>query len=383
MNKVIISVHSFFTKEGKDIYGTGYAIADFLKERKIPYIFIKHPIYGGFPTKIENSSIVRKKVNNLPLPFRVFQEFKITDNVICHEQPIDLFIGIDPVNALYGIIAKKRGKVKRVIFYTADYAIKRFNNPLMNVFYHFVDNLAIKYADEVWNVSTRITELRKKQGTADSRNFFVPNSASFQKIKRLDYRQINKHELVLVSTISKSIDFYLIFNVIRNLEKKYKDINIKIIGPGEWKKEFGEYVEKLGINKHVKFFGSIERSNLLTIIKKSAIGLAIYNNKNSWTYFADSMKARDYLACGLPVIITNVLSTADDIKKGKAGFVVGYEEKELTRVLDNIFQNEKKYKTLRENAIKLAKKFDIDSLLSERIFGLFSNDISSSSGFTS
>lgn len=371
---VLISSHTLFNKAGDDIYGTGSSIADFLSDKNIQYIYIKHPIYGGLKTKADcflkrkEFTYESKSVNSTSLPLKSLQELIITLRIIFshYERPV-IFIGIDPLNAFFGWIAKKLGKVERLVFYTADYTPFRFENKIFNSIYHYIDRLMLKKADEVWNVSTRITGLRKKQGVPDIKNYFVPNSPMFNKIKRLNIDKINKHELVFVTTSSVSTDFPAIFKALKKLSSKYPDIILRVIGLDNWEDQFEEEIAKLGINKNVLFSGRMPHGSLLKIFCKAAAGLALYTNKFSWTYYSDSMKARDYLACGLPVIMTDISSTARDIRKANAGFVIKLNSIELYKAIDRLFADVKYYSLLRNNAVKLAEKHDIYRILDKRL----------------
>jgi glycosyltransferase involved in cell wall biosynthesis len=375
MSKIfIVSTHALFSSNGKSMYGTGSAIEGYLKDKKIDFLFIKHSLIGNQYSSVEgmiNAKVFRKIINNFKvsfLPLKTLKEFKTTLTIINNiskerKKSIDVFIGIDPLNAFYGIVLRKLGKVKTVIFYTADYATNRFSNSALNYVYHWIDRYAIKNSDQVWNVSTKIVELRKRQGVEDDRNFFVPNSPEFNKVKRLDYRKINKHEIVIVSTISASIALQLIFEVISGLSEKYPDIKLKIIGISDWSKEFRQSLEKLNIIDNVVFLPSMNHESLLKQLCISAIGLALYTNVTSWTKYCDSMKARDYLACGLPVIITKEPSTARDIQDGKAGYVVGLDKNKLINIIDDLFKNKNEYIEMRNNAIALAKKYDMTKIL--------------------
>jgi len=367
---VIIASHATFTRNGKYVYGIGSTIGDFLKDKEIKYFFIKHPLFGGAPSLIESyvkGIVSRERLdfnNSVFLPLRALQELKITFRVLNEiKKPINLFIGIDPLNAFYGLLAKRLGKIERVIFYTADYAIKRFNNPLTNWIYHWFDKCAIKKADEVWNVSTRITELRRRQGVQENKNFFVPNSPEFNKIKRLDFNKINKHDLVCVSNFTDAIDFSLTIRAIKKLSERYPDIKLLLIGGGKIQKELEELTKKLNIKKNVLFLGRMEHKKVLEILPHCAVGIALYTEECAWTKFGDSIKIREYLAYGLPIIMTGIPSTADDIKRAQVGYVVKLEEEEFTKAIEEMFDNEEKYKELKNNAINLAQKFDITKIL--------------------
>lgn len=377
MITVIISSHALFTAKGDVVYGTGSAIADFLREKGRQYICIKHPIYGGMPTQIdgcfENRTFSYKQtsVNSTSLFLRSLQELISTLRILLKqtEKPT-LFIGIDPLNALFGWIAKKLGRVDLLVFYTADYTPSRFGNTIFNILYHGVDRWVIKKADEVWNVSTRITQLRKTQGVPDTKNYFVPNTPAFDKIQRLKADTINRHELVFVATSAQSTDFSVIFQAIGALCTKYPDMRLKVIGLDNWKEDFKKDLAALGIGNHIQFWGRMQHDELLKIFCRASVGLALYSNTFSWTYYSDSMKARDYLACGLPVIMTDISSTAHDIQKAQAGFVIPLDAKELAAAINELFGKRTTYLRMRKNAIRLARQHDIDRILDGRFTAL-------------
>ena len=372
--KVVIVAHALIASDGKAVYGTGSSLESYLEGKDVDYLLVKHPIFGAFPTqvsgRINNGPFFYKleRSNSQILPLKTLQEMIITFKLIKkYFSKVDIYLGIDPLNALFGILIKKINRIDSIIFYTADYTLKRFDNIFLNFFYHFTDRFVIKLANEVWNVSSRITALRIKQGVERQRNFFVPNSPFFHKIKRLTVDQINKHEMVLVSTSPKSTDFSLIFQAIRMLTHKYPDIRLKIIGLANWQETFSREIERLAIKKNIVFHSRMPHKKLLSIFCRSAVGLALYTNQYSWTYFSDSMKARDYLACGLPVIMTDISSTARDIRKSGAGLVISLKKNDLVPTIDKLFNNKNYYRKLRMNAIKLAEKNDIGMILNSRL----------------
>jgi len=394
MELIIISKHTFFVNSNQNIFSTGSSIEDFLQTRKIDYICIKHPINNvssslgedfvanrkkysvkTYPSSLAeyflNGKLIKKVIpyqNSSLLLLKTWQEFFVTFKLIKRQgRIIDLFIGIDPLNALYGLILKKIGKVKKVFFYTADYAIKRFNNPIINWTYHAIDKLAIYHSDQVWNVSTRITTLRKQQGVPDNKNFFVPNSPPFKKEKILNIKNINIHEIVTVGITSSSINFDLLLRVLFTLKNKYPDIVLKIIGGFEWQDNFKVKIQTLNLQKNIKFIGKLNHNDFLKELSKSAVGLAFYTNEIPWTYFCDSMKIRDFLSCGLPVITNNIHSIADDIKKFNAGYIINFNEKKLINVIDKIFKNKTDFLKLRDKGLTMAKKYDIEEILNSRL----------------
>jgi len=364
---IIIAGHAVFASDGKPLHGTGSEIGTFLQKKQRPYFFIKHSLYGDFPTLVNGAFYGLKR---LPFFLKIIQDQIINFYFFFKEKKrIKFFIGIDPLNAFSGILAKKMGRVEKVVFYTADYAHERFSNPFLNLIYHCLDRFSIKHADQVWNVSTRIVKQREKQGVRKEKNFFVPNTPIFDKVKRVPTASVNQHDLVIVSHLTKALNYPLIFQVIKKLSVKYRDIRLLVIGAGPCEDEFKKSVLQMGMGKKILFLGRKPHDEVLKILSRSGIGIALYTQTQSWTKFGDSAKIREYFACGLPVITTNVSSTADDVVRAQAGLVIKLNEKEFKKAVDKLFSDKKLYQKMRRNGIKLARKYDffkvIDKILSQ------------------
>lgn len=368
---IIIAAHAVFGSDKIPVHGTGSAIGEWLQEKTRPFLFIYHSLYGDYSTYLDDFS--GKKLTHrsygfkkLPLPLRIFQDQILSFYFIYKaKKKIKIFIGIDPLNAFSGILAKKLGLVEKTVFYTADYAHRRFENFFLNWFYHWLDLFVVKNVDQVWNVSTRITEQRTKQGVPDQKNFFIPNAPVFKKIKRLPISRVNWYDLVIVTHVTRAVDWDLLFKVIENLVVKYKELRLLVIGTGPEEKKLKRVVRLRKMERRVLFLGQKSHDEALRILARSGVGVAIYTKEQPWREFCDSLKIREYFACGLPVITTDVSSTASEVKNEQAGFVIDLNEKELERAINELFSNKQLRLKMRRNGIKLAKRYDFSKVIDE------------------
>lgn len=373
-NTFLISTHAVYTNRGKALHGTGSALEPYLKNKGCAYIIVKYPLVGNFSTSVTNriaeSNHDEENLMNStskwfykPL-FRPFVEFTGLLLLIKNKKSKDvIFIGIDPLNALYGIVLKWLSLVKKVIYYTADYSHNRYSNKILNSIYHSIDRFACKFSDDVWAVSSRIRDLRQKQGVPDVKNNLVPNSPKFEEFEVRD----NNYELVIVSSSPTSTDIPVVLEAIGEMKTVFPRLSLSIIGMDNWKNEFDSQIERFGISDRVVFHSSMPHGDLLEKLRSASIGIALYTNQSSWTHFSDSMKVRDYLACGLPVIMTDVMATAQDIEQYKAGKVIRIDKREFAGAIRAIFASEQMYREYKYNTLKLAKDFDIFKILDERL----------------
>ena len=370
---ILIIKHAIFTQSSEPIANTGTSIEEYLQKENRNYYSIKLPLFHEKYILIDsfkNGISSRKKINHIGsenLFVKALFEFIIVLKYSFQfSRNYSIVIGIDPLSLVYALPLKLFQKTHTLIFYTADYAKERFNNKIINYFYHVIDRLALRYADDIWNVSTRITRLRNKQGISPQHNFFVPNAPDFNMIKHLISKKKHDYELITVST--KPFAFNELCNAIDVLKNRYPKIKLIIVGAGIWGESYEKIIKKRRLDEHIIFLNPIPYHALLTMVSQASVGLALYTKEQSWNYYCDSMKARDFLACGVPVIISDITSTSEDIKKYEAGIVLKTITKQtLIHAINSLFKSKSLYNKIKSNALQLAKDRDIKKILDQRL----------------
>lgn len=372
---IIVATHALFLN-GIDVYGPAHAVSLFLNKTGRDHIFIKHSAEGmclsqityykdGKLHKVEESGT--RKI--LPFGVRHLIEFFISLKVtLATPSKSELFVGADPLNALAGNVLVFIGKVDKTIFLSADFSLQRFQSKIMSQIYILLDKAAMFWSVQTWSVSKRIVDYRKKQGIADAKNKILPNAPFFDDVKRLPYKYIHKHDLVLVSALKKDIvPFTLLIDAVGKLSKRLKDIRLLIIGGGPQETVLKDYVSKKKLDHCIKFYGALSHDDMFSVLVKSAVGIAVYeeSDKKHFRYFSDSMRTRDYLAAGLPVFFSGPSSVGTEILEREAGRVVALKKKAIVTTLEEVLTNPAFYQKLRINALSLAKEYDTYALLTK------------------
>jgi glycosyltransferase involved in cell wall biosynthesis len=119
----------------------------------------------------------------------------------------------------------------------------------------------------------------------------------------------------------------------------------------------------------ITFHGLIEdHAEVERILSRCAIGLAPYEPApGSFTPFADPGKPKDYLACGLPVLITDVPRVARQIAEAGAGRLIEYTPESLRDAVVGILTDEQVYRRMRECAIELGARFDWTAIFADAL----------------
>lgn len=365
----IVASHIFYTNNKLATYGPANSIVDFLVKKKREVYFIKHSlnnkinsflydketVIGQFPVKYRD--ILLKSIRHCSINYSVIRHFIGKKNII--------YIGIDPVNSLSGIVLRLLHKINKNIYFTADYADRRFDNFFLDQLYHFLDRICLKFADEVWCVSSRIVKKRIQQGVKRYKIKFVPNSPDQTEIP-LKRTMTKTKNLIIVANLTKSLDLIPILEAFKITLKNHSDLCLQIVGSGPKENYFKEIVKNFGLEKKVKFLGQKNHLEVLKLIANSFLGFALYTLDNTWNLYGDSMKAREYIACGIPVIINNVPSTSDDIRDYNSGLVMKDVRPEgISNFINNCLENKNFYQSLRKNTLRLAKDFDKNTILTK------------------
>lgn len=285
--------------------------------------------------------------------------------VLTTRDQFDIYIGANNLNALSGIVLKFFGRVKKVVFYCVDYAPKRFSNPLVNFFYHLVDKMVISRVDEVWFLSPRMIEARKKYKHLSvnlQKCKIVPMGVWFDEIKRVPFNKVNKHSLVFMGHLLKKQGVQYVIRAIPKIMRTIPDFKFVVIGKGEYEGELKKIAKEEKVESQVDFVGYIDDHNKMErLISKCACAVALYEKgdlERNFTYYADPGKIKDYLGAGLPVILTDVSYNAHFLEKSGCGIVINYDKKEIVNAVTGMLKDTEKLKNYKKNALKIAGQYD-------------------------
>ncbi|KKQ53549.1 MAG: hypothetical protein US70_C0002G0037 [Parcubacteria group bacterium GW2011_GWD2_38_11] len=365
-SRIVIATHYL-------VYGAPQALREYLIDQKINrLLFIAHPLQidqtKSYCEKIKNGEIICKnetKIRSRRQIANYFLEIFLSIKwFLSEKEKFDMWIGVDPLNALIGIFIKKIKRVNRVVYYTIDYVPQRFTNKTLNNFYHWIDKFCVKNADEVWNVSCRIAEGRENVRGLKMDLYcnqkVVPIGVWFDRVKKLPFEQIKKHQLLFVGNLLEKQGVQLVLDAMPDIIKEIPDFHFLIVGGGEYEDILKNKVAELRLENSVTFAGWIkERKELDQIMADSALAIAMYDSKkDNFTYYADPTKLKDYLSAGLPILLTDLPHNAKEIENNKCGKIIFYDKDQISQSVIQLMKDENNLKEYRMNATAYIKKFD-------------------------
>lgn len=362
--KSILASHVAFIG-GRETYGPSHQIFEQLLTRKDLFssaTFIKHDIFFKERTKIlvdgQEEISTWWAIGKVNWIISIFFQTLINITYICKNRKNLYYIGVDPLNGFVGVIVKLLSRTNVFIYFTPDFSDNRFVNVIQNYVYKLLDTLSLRYCDFNWSVSRKIVQKRAMQGLHPNKNCYLPNTPKFDpKLPKLT----NTMRLVTVSHLSSSFDITSLIQIMSNLSE-ITPMELVIVGDGPDRSTF----EKLAHESNIKFVGQKQHEELMQYLSESFMGLALYTGSNSWDEYRDPLKAREYLAAGIPVIISDGLSISLEIKENNVGFV-HHNPIDTSRFIKECIANREMYKLLVKNAINMAKETSKDKLLNKLI----------------
>jgi glycosyltransferase involved in cell wall biosynthesis len=278
-----------------------------------------------------------------------------------------IFIGIDCLNAFVGLVLRKFGLVEHVIFYPVDYSITRFKNTLLNSLYQILVRLATRESSLMWSVSSRISHFFERQFAASkSKTLIVPHG--FHEPPQI--RELSRHseikKLVYTGGLGPSSGLPLAVEAFSDVVKIIPEAKLYIIGQGS-KEDVAvlrKIVKENNLGEYVEFLGVMGTQGVLTFLQQCAIGIAPYSSKESWVQFADcGMKIKEYLACGLPVITTNVTGAGKLVRENQVGITINYRKEDIAAAILKLLCDKNFYEKCRKNTRIAVAEYEWSKIL--------------------
>jgi glycosyltransferase involved in cell wall biosynthesis len=375
LNVVIVS-HKFLTQPDDEL-------VNFLNQEKFPNVIHITHSFSDAKDRVskfkwyKEGKLFQEKIGrdfiNYPEILIYFKEFLFTFLTIIKTNLIwDKYIGMDGLCVFFGIFLKKFNKVKDTIFWVIDFVPNnRFDSKIKNFVYSKINIFGYKNAEELWDLSPRMHEARNKflhlKLSDYKKHKIVPYGVWWEKIKRYSYEECQKNTLVFMGHLLEKQGVQFIIKALPSLIKEIPNFKFKIIGTGNYKENLEKLAREIGVEKNCHFLGKIENhKELQEEIAKSTISIAPYSKKHdTWTYYADPGKVKEYLACGVPLLLTDIPWNAKEIDSNKCGFIISLEptdiKNHIIKLLNPVIN--KKY---RDNAVKYSKIYDY-SIIFKRV----------------
>lgn len=310
-----------------------------------------------------------KDYKSLPEPLLYVKELFFTCKwIIASHVRWDTYIGMDGLLLLFGNVLRSIGRVRKNIFWSIDFVPEnRFQSGLKNKIYHWINLIGYKSADEMWDLSPRMAEAREKFLGIKEDDYrmrkVVPYGMWVDRVRRYSYEECEKNTLVFMGHLIEKQGVQLVIRAIPEILKAMPELRFKIIGGGGYKEQAEQLARDLNVVHACDFLGKIDDIRALEDeVARSAVAIAPYVKAlDTWTYYADPGKVKTYLACGVPVLLTDIPWNAKDIEEKECGKIITEDVEDIVEKI-LLLMDKARNESYRKNAAAYSRSFDYENI---------------------
>lgn len=303
----------------------------------IENIEIKRIPYIG---KIANTNIT------LSLPKKLLKEdFDIIHTHLPHPWSAD-------ISAIVTFVKRK----PLFLTYHNDITGRGLNRIIANLYNGTALKFLLKKADKIF--ITHKNYLKTSPFLKPFRNKIVitPPGVDLEKFKPLNLPKIDENIIFFISKLDKFHRYKGLSCLLMSIKKLTRRMSLKLYvgGEGELLNYYQKFVKKNGLEKIVFFLGYLDDEKLVRYYNLCDVFVlpSISSVQEGF-----GLVALEAMACGKPVIATNIVGVAEDVKNYNAGIVISPKNTEiLSEALMYLLTNKEEAKEKGKNALNLIKK---------------------------
>lgn len=223
-----------------------------------------------------------------------------------------------------------------------------------------------KKVDAVIAVTSGIKDILIEKGITKSKITVISNGANIDLFKPIDniiaineLRQrynISDNDLVIIFVGNLHLWHGLIYLIksAPNILKAVPDTKFLIVGDGQIKKELMNMTEKIGKSNKFIFTEAVPYKSVPLYINVSDVCVAPFIRARNERLGLSPVKIYEYLACGKPVVASNVKGIGDLLRSSNSGIAVTPEDpNELADAIIKLLQNKQLREQMGVNGRKL------------------------------
>lgn len=197
---------------------------------------------------------------------------------------------------------------------------------------------AVHAADKVLGVSDSLRQLAVRLGAPEARTLAVGNAVDSQRFHPVDRTEARRRlgldasdpVIVSVGWLIERKGFHRVIEVLPKLIEKYPALRYLIVGGAtgadSMEAQLHQQVAELGIEQHVMFLGSMQPDELKWPLSAADL-FVLATSREGWAnVFLEAM------ACGLPVVTTDVDGNTEVVHKPELGETVPFGDSSALQV---------------------------------------------------
>lgn len=247
------------------------------------------------------------------------------------------------VHALYICSLSARG-LKTKMVYTEH---STSNNRRGKAYLRPIEKFIYGRYDKLISISLQTQDALQDWLQSNDERFVVINNGVDTKGFANIHKEVIPKSLIMVSRFASSKDQETVIRAMKELDD---DVTLRFVGDGENLEHCKKVANDIGVGSRVQFLGA--RSDVADLIAESYIGI----QSSNWEGFG--LTATEMMACGKPVIATNVEGLKQVVEGAGLLFPVG-DYKRLSETITLLLADSSIYNYRSQKCLDRAKLYNI------------------------
>lgn len=281
----------------------------------------------------------------------------------------DVWFGFNNLAALRGLGQRRKGRVKKVVYWGVDFVPQRFGKSKATSVYDKVDKKVCEEVDLWVDLSEAARSGRAKyHGLAkkdQAPSIVAPMGAWFDETPKLHEKSWDAQKVVYLGHLVERQGVKTLIDALAIVAQKNRKMSADVVGGGPLLEELKKQTKRLGLQKTITFHGFVkDHKEVDKILATGTVAAAPYKvYKESFTQFADPGKLKAYLGAGLPIVLTPVPPNTQELKQARAALVVNDSAQALAAGLERILNQKTVWQKAHKASLKLAEEFDWNKIM--------------------
>jgi glycosyltransferase involved in cell wall biosynthesis len=236
------------------------------------------------------------------------------------------------------------------------------------------------FADAIVTVTDEIKEyLVKRYPETREKTYVVSNGANVE-ISRPVEKVLACHELgfdpgktyvVFVGSLKKWHGVENAISVVEKLVQNHENMRLLVLGDGPEKSYLRSVVARKGLEENVTFLGKVKYDQVPLYIGMATACLALFDRERNDRTGLSPLKIFEYMACGRPVVTTDVGNLKSIIGRHNCGFVVKAGDIDaMSQAVLSLVGNSELAKELGDNGREAAVRYYSWHAISEKLLDI-------------
>lgn len=134
-------------------------------------------------------------------------------------------------------------------------------------------------------------------------------------------------------------------------------VTLQLVGTGDMESDLRAMVEELGLQDSVVFSGLVSRERIPSMLQSATIGIAPLHDADEFAY-AMPTKLYEYMACGLPAVVTGRGEIERFVEESGGGVHVPNDPEAIASEFDTLLDADERRRRLGENGRAHVSAYD-------------------------